>query len=200
MKIIVLGGFLGSGKTSILLPLLRHLVAKGGSGDSRKVAVIENEIGEISIDGPAVQRNGIQVTDMLSGCICCSLSSDLVSGIIDIQKAFDPEWVVIETTGLAYPNKAAELIKTYIPSTPVKTVVMVDAYRWEELVDVLEPLMKGQLSSADTIVLNKIDRVSGEQGDAVAGDLRQLNPRATILRVSALRGLDASALESMLPD
>jgi G3E family GTPase len=200
MKIIVLGGFLGSGKTSILLPLLRHLAGKGGSGNPRKVAVIENEIGEISIDGPVARQNGALVTDMLSGCICCSLSSDLVSGIVDIQKTFDPEWVVIETTGLAYPGKAAELIKTYIPSAPVKTVVIVDACRWEELVDVLEPLMKGQLSSADTIILNKMDRVSGEQGKALAGDLRRFNPHAAVLPVSALRGLDASALESMLPD
>jgi G3E family GTPase len=199
MNIIVLGGFLGSGKTSILLPLLRHLAAKGGGGDPRKVAVIENEIGEVSIDGPVVRQNGVQVTDILSGCICCTLSSDLISGIVEIRKTFDPAWLVIEMTGLAYPGKAVELIKEYIPSAPVRIVVIVDACRWEELVDLLEPLMKGQLASADTILLNKMDQVSGEQGNAIAGDLRRLNPRATVLPVSTLRGLDDSVLESMLP-
>jgi G3E family GTPase len=199
MRIIILGGFLGSGKTSILLPLLRHLAAKGGSGDPRKVAVIENEVGEISIDGPVVEQSGVLVRDILAGCICCSLSGDLVSGIMEIQELFDPQWLVIETTGLAYPDRAVELIKKYIPSAPVKTVVVVDAYRWEELVEVLEPLMKGQLAGADTVLLNKIDQVSAEQGQAVAGELSRLNPRAAVLPVSALQGLDPPVLESMLP-
>jgi G3E family GTPase len=199
MKIIVLGGFLGSGKTSILLPLLRRLAAKEGGGNPRKVAVIENEIGEVSIDGPALKQSGALVTDMLAGCICCSLSGDLISGIIDIQKTYDPEWLVIEMTGLAYPGKAVALIKEYLPSAPVKTVVIVDACRWEELVDLMEPLMKGQLSGADTIVLNKMDQVSAGQGKAIAGDLRRLNPRAAVLPASALQDLDAAVLESMLP-
>jgi G3E family GTPase len=163
------------------------------------VAVIENEIGEISIDGPVAQQSGALVVDMLSGCICCTLSGDLVSGIIDIGATFDPEWVVVEMTGLAWPDRAVELVKKHIPSAPVKTVVIVDACRWEELVDVLEPLMKGQLSGADTILLNKMDQVSGEQGRAVAGDLRLLNPRARVLPVSALQGLDDSVMEAMLP-
>jgi G3E family GTPase len=197
MKIIILGGFLGSGKTSILLPLLSHLSAREG-GDPRKVAVIENEIGEVSIDGAAVKQQGIQVTDMLSGCICCALSGDLVSGIIEIGETFKPEWLVIEMTGLAYPDRAVALIKQYIPQAPVKTVVVVDACRWEELVDILEPLMKGQLSGADTVLLNKMDQVDDEQGGALAGDLGRLNPRARVLPVSATGGLDASVLDSIL--
>jgi G3E family GTPase len=102
-------------------------------------------------------------------------------------------------TGLAYPGRAVELIKKYLPQAPVKTVVVVDTYRWEELVDALEPLMQGQIAGADTIVLNKMDLVDAAQGEAVAGELRRLNPRAATLPVSALRDPDASVLEAMLP-
>jgi G3E family GTPase len=212
MKILLFGGFLGSGKTSVLLHLLAKLPKRSTMEKAVDVVLLENEIGEVGIDGAVLSQSGAAVKEILSGCICCTLSSDLVSGVIEIKNTYDPQWLVIETTGMAYPGKAADTIRKYMPdaetaagaqvggSSPpdIVIVTLVDAKRWEELFEILEPLMKGQLLNADVILLNKKDLVSDGERERITGQLRLINPAAEIIPICALEGLEDGILERII--
>ena len=101
MRVIILGGFLGSGKTSVLLQLARYLVDNEKNSFSEvKVAIIENEIGDVGIDDKVIVNQGFSVTNLFAGCACCSLSGELVYNIKTIQKELNPEWLIIEATGI----------------------------------------------------------------------------------------------------
>lgn len=191
MKVILLGGFLGSGKTSVLLQLAAYMAGQGNAPGAR-VAIIENEIGDVSIDGRMMERHGFSVKNLFAGCICCTLTGDLVSGMHEIHEAYAPEWVIIETTGLAFPGRIVETIQKYAPyCEEVRTVVVVDAERYEELADAMRPLMEGQIGPAGLLLLNKTDLVDGETLKRVRECLRETAPEAEILNVSACADMGA---------
>ena len=112
MNLIIFGGFLGSGKTSLILSLSHFLLENKNSVKSN-VVIIENEIGEIGVDDKVLEYSGLSVRELFSGCICCQLSSDLIITLNDIHEKIDPEWVIIETTGLAYPGRILSTLKEY---------------------------------------------------------------------------------------
>ena len=112
MRIIILGGFLGSGKTSVLLQLARHLVKRErATSGGVKVAIIENEVGDVGIDDKVLVNEGFSVKNLFAGCACCSLAGELVYSIRMIQKELNPEWLIIEATGIAHPGSMRETIK-----------------------------------------------------------------------------------------
>src|SRR5450756_1612587 len=108
MRLILVAGFLGSGKTSLILELARRLVAA-----SHRVAVIENEIGDVGIDGRYIADHGILVRELFGGCVCCSLSV----GLVDMPKLFrrsrDPDYVLLEPTGIAQPSDLVATVRQY---------------------------------------------------------------------------------------
>ena len=113
MNIIIFGGFLGSGKTSTILSLAHFIVEKGKKSDKPNLVIIENEIGEIGIDDKVLKSSGYSVNELFSGCICCTLSTDLVIMLNDISEKISPSWVIIECTGLAYPSKIINSLNKY---------------------------------------------------------------------------------------
>lgn len=198
MKLILLGGFLGSGKTSVLLPLARH-IADALPGEGTKLAIIENEIGDVSVDALAAESAGFTVKNMFSGCICCTLAGDLVSGMREIEVAWGPAWLLIETTGLAFPDKIIETIQKYLPGCEgLVAVTVVDAERWEELSGAMGPLMRGQVAPADVVVLNKTDLVSEAERQAVAAGLAEINPDAKLFEICAKEPLPAALFDAIL--
>ena len=96
MKMLLLGGFLGSGKTAVLNRVIRAVSQMGGTS-----AVIENEIGQIGVDDALVRETGIRVTPLFGGCVCCEISGDLVRAVGQIADEVNPDWLVVEMTGLA---------------------------------------------------------------------------------------------------
>lgn len=194
MKILILGGFLGSGKTSAILSIARHVSLHSDSNNATKVVIIENEIGTVGIDNLVLEQTGARVKNMFSGCICCSLSSDLVSGVSDIEREIHPEWVFIETTGLALPGRVAELVQEHVDVESIAVVVLIDASRWSELFDIMRPLVVGQVKSANKLLLNKIDLVSQQAVYEITTQLRELNPSAEIIPLSILNDADGKAL------
>lgn len=194
MKILILGGFLGSGKTTILLQLAEFLV-NGASQDKKcSVAIIENEIGQVGIDDQLLKGQGYTVREIFSGCVCCSLSSDLLSGINEIKESFNPDWVIIEATGVAFPDKIAETLETNL-DLKSRIVTLVDASRWKRIRIPLENLIYGQLSGADCILINKIDLVSQEELQTVKNEVAKLNATASFFAVSILNPLEQNILE-----
>ena len=187
MKIIIFGGFLGAGKTSLILSLAAFLVEKEKQNlPSTSLVIIENEIGETGIDDKVLKSGGYQVRELFAGCICCTLTVDLIVMLNEIAEKIRPEWVIIECTGLAYPGNISDLLKKYgnsIESTKIITVV--DSERWEELSEVAPVLVEKQVAEADVVLVNKIDLVDGKELQLVHHDIEELNSNAKVLRLSA---------------
>ncbi len=187
MKVLLLGGFLGSGKTSILLRLAQYLVSTTEGGT--KVMIIENEIGEVGVDDKILRSQGLQVRELFAGCACCSGGSDLIDDISYIRKTYDPEWLVIESTGVAYPLQIKQNVEMYF-GFKVGVLCLADAQRWKRLRRAMSALIDSQLECADWILLNKADLADGEQLAAIEADIRTVNADARIWRTVANQPMD----------
>ncbi len=194
MKLLVVAGFLGSGKTTVLLDLARRLTDDGFS-----LAIVENEIGEIGVDGEVVRRHGLPVREIFGGCICCTLQVGLVQTLRDIEAEFAPDYAVVEPTGLAAPGDVVATVRGLMPSLEaVTTVTLVDAERWEMLWEVVEPLVTAQIEAADVLVVNKADAAGTEATAAARAAARRLNPTAPVLVTDAASGAGLDALYDAL--
>ncbi len=191
MKLIVIAGFLGSGKTSVLLAIARHLAERGG-----KVAVIENEIGDVGIDGHFVADHGFVVRELFGGCICCTLSTGVVEALHSLARTYGPEYVLLEPTGIAQPADLVATVEKYAAAVAgVVVVTVIDAERYEVLSEVVGPLLEGQIAQADVIAVNKRDAVPPEELDRIVTAVCALGPNAPVMAVSAL---DSESLEPLL--
>ena len=185
MKVLIFSGFLGSGKTSALLPLARYIVDHSESASENKVMILENEVGEIGIDDAFLRGGGFQVDTLFSGCACCTVSGELVSSVDRIKKEYDPDWLVLETTGVAYPKNIQETLLR-VCELESRIAVLVDAARWKRLLRPMENLLSGQIIGSDVVLVNKIDLVDETVLDAVDADIRGFEPNANIVHISAL--------------
>ena len=184
MNVLCIAGFLGSGKTTILLEIARAMAEDGSS-----LAVIENEIGEVGIDGGYVREQGLPVRELFGGCICCTLQSGLAETLQTVQSRYAPDWVIVEPTGLAAPGDLLGVIVDHCPEIDIiRVLTLVDAARWPMLLEIVEPLVTAQLKAADVVAVNKIDQVDDEALASVMQGVRALSGDATVLRVSAATG------------
>jgi G3E family GTPase len=195
VNVLCIAGFLGSGKTTILLEMARSLAEDGAS-----LAVIENEIGEVGIDGGYVREQGLPVQELFGGCICCTLQVGLVETLRSVQDTYAPDWVIIEPTGLAAPGDILGLVVDHVSDLDiVRVLTIVDAARWPMLLEVVEPLVTSQLQTADVVAVNKVDEVDGEALAAVLESVRSLAGDATVLPVSAASGAGMRRLLKAVP-
>ncbi|MDR0839112.1 MAG: cobalamin biosynthesis protein P47K [Oscillospiraceae bacterium] len=185
MKIIILGGFLGSGKTTALLRFAKYLVDSTVSDKDTKVMILENEVGEVGIDDKFLRAGGLSVSNLFSGCACCTMSGELTSVASVIQRDYDPEWLVIETTGVAYPLSMQENLLSALKIN-ARICVLVDAKRWPRLINAMRGLLAGQIWKSDAVFINKVDLVDEETLGEIEADILELEPNAKIFRISAL--------------
>lgn len=195
LRVLVLSGFLGSGKTTMLVQVVEHLRAK--YGPDYRIAIIENEIGSTSVDTSIVEEAGYSVTEMLSGCVCCTLIGQLVPAINKLAEEIDPQLVILEATGLATPGSLRESIQRY-GGYPVRVLTLVDASRWRKIVLALRVLLEGQVEPADVICVNKVDLVDEEALADVDGTVREMNATAPLVHVSAAAPLSSETLDLIL--
>lgn len=190
MKLLIIAGFLGSGKTTLLLEVARKLAAA-----SQKIAIIENEIGEIGIDGKYLRQEGLQVQELFGGCICCTLSVDLVSTLEKVERLFQTDLTIIEPTGLASPGDVVTAVRSYAPMvTDIMVLTLLDATRYEMLYEMLTPLLTAQIQSADIVAINKIDVVDEANIDLISKNVNQLNPQARVVSISAEKRINLEPL------
>lgn len=190
MRLILVAGFLGSGKTTLLLHIARRLTATG-----RKIVIIENEAGEVGIDGNYLRQHGLEVQELYGGCICCTLTVDLVVTLQKVHRLFAPDVVLMEPTGLARPGDIVAVVRSQVPAVTLSHVVtLVDAIRFEMLMSMLTPLLTAQIEAADAVVINKIDEVDQAILEPMTERIRELNPRARILAISAEKAVDLEPL------
>jgi len=179
VPVLLVSGFLGSGKTT----LVRHLLADARRA-GRRAAVISNEFGELGIDGALLDRASDDYVELSGGCVCCRLSDELVETLQMLRERADPDLVIIETSGLALPfdvqlNFWREPIAGWIESDV--SVILVNA---EQLADErdLDGIFAQQVSSADLLLLNKIDLVDSRVLSRLEAALREIEPDAPLLR------------------
>ena len=186
MDLLLISGFLGSGKTTVVLSTIDEITKR----KHKKVVVIVNDFGKIGIDGKVMEKYGLKVREMPSGCICCTLGTDLLTTLRDVAEAFKPDLVVIEPTGVADPEAIHSTLKLYVgpPIESTKIVIIVDAERYEVISKALERPLKNQLKAAQIIILNKMDRVKPEVLLDIEARIRALGIKALIIPASATEG------------
>ncbi len=181
MELIVISGFLGSGKTSLLLRLAKAFVGQG-----RKVAIIENEVGMIGVDGEELKAEGLDVREIYSGCVCCSLRHDLIHTLLDLERDVKPDVVFLEPSGVAGPKQIKHCLCGYSGEIDKQLfLVVADAQRLPVIRDFSMPLIHDGLEVADMVVINKSDLVSAQQLQELGQRVRAVNPTVDLLCVSA---------------
>jgi G3E family GTPase len=194
VRLLVIAGFLGSGKTTILLDVARRLTDDGFS-----LAIVENEIGEVGVDGEVVRSHGLPVRELFGGCICCTLQVGLVETLRDVEAEFAPDYAVVEPTGLAAPGDVVATVHELMPALDgITTLTLVDAERWEMLWEVVEPLVSAQIEAADVVAVNKVDAAGEAATGAARKAVRRLNPTAPVLVTDAASGTGLAELYAAL--
>ena len=185
MNILILGGFLGSGKTTSLMRLARYIVDTTHSDKQTKLIILENEVGEVGIDDAYLRSGGFTVDNLFSGCACCTVAGELITAVVKIKKEFDPDWIIVETTGIAYPRNMQDNLKNAIGQDS-RIVVLADASRWNRLLMPMNNLLRGQIEGSDAVLVNKIDLVDGDTLAKIERDILDMEPNAVVLNISAL--------------
>ena len=178
-KIDIFSGFLGAGKTTLIKKLLKEAL----SGE--KVVLIENEFGEIGIDGGFMKEAGIQVTEMNSGCICCSLVGDFGKALRQVIDQYHPDRILIEPSGVGKLSdviRAVEGVEKDIPEAEMGSFVTVaDAGKCRMYVKNFGEFFLNQIEYAGTILLSRTQDMSQEKLEAVVALLREHNAKARII-------------------
>ena len=178
-KIDIVSGFLGAGKTT----LIKKLLAEAFQGE--KLVLIENEFGEISIDGGFLKDSGVQISEMSSGCICCSLVGDFGKALKDVQAQFHPDRILIEPSGVGKLSDVIVAVQNTVADIPDMKlnsfVTVADATKVKVYMKNFGEFYNNQIESAGTIILSRTQKLSQEKLEAAAAMLREKNPDAAIL-------------------
>ena len=178
-KIDIVSGFLGAGKTT----LIKKMVKEAYQGE--KLVLIENEFGEISIDGGFLKDAGIQISEMSSGCICCSLVGDFGKALREVKEQFQPDRILIEPSGVGKLSDvivAVENTVADIPDMKLNSFVTVaDAGKVRVYMKNFGEFYNNQIEAAGTIILSRTQKLTQEKLEAAVALLREKNPTAAIL-------------------
>lgn len=186
MEMLIVAGFLGSGKTTLVLSVISRIIERTG----KKVVIIVNDFGTVGIDGKVMTKYGLNVKELASGCICCTLGADLLQTVQDIESQIGPDLVVIEPTGVADPSAIVHAMDVYDGNglSRITSAVIVDASRFDVILKALGRPLTNQVSSADLILINKMDTVSGSEIERMTLVLRGINQAKPIIPISATEG------------
>ncbi len=171
--ITIITGPLGSGKTT----LLRHILETF----PKKIAILMNEFGEIAIDTKIIQGKNVQMADLGGGCVCCSLLGEFEAAVNEIVDSVDPDYMVVETTGVAEPDALVFDIQESLTKVRLDGVItVIDADAMVKYPSVGHTT-RMQIEAADTIILNKVDLVSESELQTIEKKLHSINETASIL-------------------
>ena len=180
----IIGGFLGSGKTTAIL----RIAAKCRSADMT-VVILVNEMGEVGVDGATMKSEGYDAVELPDGCICCSLSGSLQTALKNIDRDIHPDILIIEPTGLALPHKVREFVHTsLIDSDRTVIVGIADAQRFDELISTKREFFERQLHASNFIFVNKSDTVTEEKLDTIIGKVKDMFHGIDVIPASASKG------------
>ena len=178
-KIDIVSGFLGAGKTT----LIKKMVKEAYQGE--KLVLIENEFGEISIDGGFLKDAGIQISEMSSGCICCSLVGDFGKALREVKEQFQPDRILIEPSGVGKLSDVIVAVENTVADIPDMRlnsfVTVADAGKVKVYMKNFGEFYNNQIESAGTIILSRTQKLTQEKLEAAVALLREKNPTAASL-------------------
>ena len=176
-KIDIVSGFLGAGKTT----LIKKLIADGFNGE--KLVLIENEFGEIGIDGGFLKDAGIQITEMNSGCICCSLVGDFGKALKEVLEKYAPDRIIIEPSGVGKLSDVIKAVSQVVNDDVVinSLVAIVDAKKCKMYIKNFGEFFNNQVESAKTIILSRTQLLNEDKLEQAIAMLKELNDSATII-------------------
>jgi G3E family GTPase len=177
IKVDIISGFLGAGKTTLIKKLL-------SSYKEEMVVLIENEFGEIGVDGEIIERDGFEVFEISSGCICCIMQKDFIEVLERIIKEYNPDRIVIEPTGISILSDIVEIFKKdefkYICSIN-SLITVVDSLNYLEQHETFGEFFEDQISNAKTLMLSKVQYIDENKMTNIINSLRELNHDADII-------------------
>ena len=187
-KIDIISGFLGAGKTTLIRKLLKEALA--GS----QVVLIENEFGEIGIDGGFLKESGIEIREMNSGCICCSLVGDFGTSLKEVMETYHPDRILIEPSGVGKLSDVMKAVENVdMELTLNSAVAVVDASKCRMYMKNFGEFFINQIEHAGTIILSMTDVASPEKVQQAVDLIREHNSRAALI-TTPISGLDGKEI------
>ena len=178
-KVDIISGFLGAGKTT----LIKKLLTEAFKGE--KIVLIENEFGEISVDGGFLKESGVEISEMSSGCICCSLVGDFHEALKDVKAQFNPDRILIEPSGVGKLSDVVVAVEDTVATEPDmvlnSAVTVADSGKVKVYMKNFGEFYNNQVESAGAIILSRTQKLSQEKLENVVAMLRERNPDAAII-------------------
>ena len=196
IKIDVISGFLGAGKTTLIKKLFESKKFK-----QEKIVIIENEFGEIGIDGAFLKDSGVQIKEINAGCICCSLVGDFETSIKELVEKFSPDRIIIEPSGV---GKLSDIIVAINKVNGLDLEInilatVVDAAKTKIYLKNFGEFFNNQVKAADTIVVGKVDKVNDDKLQEAVDAIKAVNPNANII-TTAISALDGDKIVEFLEE
>ncbi|SFM18283.1 GTP-binding protein [Methanolobus profundi] len=183
MDAIIIGGFLGSGKTTTVINVGKELAHRGHT-----VAIIVNEVGEVGIDGDLISKYGLDAKEITNGCICCTLKLNMKTTLAELYNSYDPDYVIVEPSGIAFPNvikREFELMNFGDNVRVAPLVTLIDGSRFKDIMRSVKVYALRQIEDAEILVVNKTDLIDPIRIPILEESVQQLNPKAKVLKMSS---------------
>ena len=180
MKIDIISGFLGAGKTTLIKKFI------DGKSSDEKIAIIENEFGDVSIDGDLLKGPNIDVKEISSGCICCSIAGDFESSINEIMKKYNPDRLIVEPSGVAKLTEIINNLKKSSNKFNAKInfiITVVDLTNFDMYLNNFGEFYKNQISNANTIICTRMDLIDNSKLVDISKKIRDMNKNAEIVQI-----------------
>lgn len=177
-KIDIVSGFLGAGKTTLIKKLLKEALA------DTKVVLIENEFGEIGVDSGFLKEAGIEIKEMNSGCICCSLVGDFGTSLKEVLKTYSPERILIEPSGVGKLSDVMKAVQDVTDESEIalnSAVAVVDASKCRMYIKNFGEFFINQIENAGTIILSRTGKISADKLETAVSMIREYNQKAIIV-------------------
>lgn len=187
---------MGSGKTTVLMQLAHYLVSHSDS-TSVPVVILENEISENGVDNQLLSRSNFKVENLFSGCACCTSSGQLCGSIKRLETEYNPQWLIIEATGVAYPDNIQETIQNEL-HMPSSVLSLVDVKRWDKVVRAMKQFVTAQLNGASVVLLTKTDLVDPNTVTAVSSAVQGYTGKALLCPVCSIEPQEDSFWEKII--
>ncbi len=177
-KIDIYSGFLGSGKTT----LIKKMIAEVFQG--QQIVLIENEYGEVGIDGGFLKDSGIQITEMNSGCICCTLVGDFSKNLKEVIEKYHPDRIIIEPSGVGKLSDVMTSVVAMEDEYDVQLnalVTVVNSLKASKQMKAFGEFFNNQIEFATTVILSRTQKATPEQVEFCTSQIQKLNPKATVI-------------------
>ena len=194
VKVDIISGFLGAGKTTLIKHLLAHVYA------GENVVLIENEFGEIGIDGGFLKEAGIEIREMNSGCICCSLVGDFATSLKEVVSRYNPDRILIEPSGVGKLSdviKAVENVKDELELEICYKVAVIDVTKCKMYLKNFGEFYKNQIESASTVIFSRTDIAKAEKVEEALELVKSLNSEAAVITTPVTELEDATLVSAL---